>query len=152
MKGLIFSFQLGPRAGLIRAAWPLRTSAGPLVAFRARTGQSGGQVKGHDRRVPAPALSATGLLERPPLTLQGRRAGRGRVPAGAGPRGGDQAAEEYFGKCSSVTPVSVATWAVLVRLRLQLPGVCGSGCGVHAQWAPHCILSGEERVMSPASW
>lgn len=158
MKGFIFSFQQGPRAGSVRAARPVRTSAGPLVALRAGGGRSGGQVKGHDRWVPSPsppsqALSAGRLRERPPLTPHGWRAGRGGGSRWGRDQGvGTERPRDTSGSVVLRAPLSVAAQAVLARARLQLPGVCGPSWGVHAQWAPHCILSGEERVMSPASW
>lgn len=69
-----------------------------------------------------------------------------------GNRGGDEEGPEFVGKCSFQNLRSVAIQALLVECELRFPGVHGPGPGVHAQWAPHCILSGEERVMSPASW
>lgn len=78
--------------------------------------------------------------------------GEGAGPSGGGTRGGDKEAEECVGKCSSASPSSIPTQVLLGRFGLQLPGVCGAEREVHAQWAPHGILSAEEGVMSPASW
>lgn len=130
MKGLIFSFQPGPRAGFIRAPWPVRTSAGPLVALRVRTWQSGGQVKGHDRRVPSPHLPRPCC---PQLSFWNdhrehcKAGGRG---GGGSLRGRDQGEGKKRPRTASGSvvlraPVSVATGAVLVDPDYNSQGCAG---------------------------
>lgn len=115
---------------MVRAARPVRTSPGPFWALRTSTRRV--EVKSKSTTAGCPptlALAVRSLAsERPPLTLQGSRAGRGGSWWGRD-WGRRQVAGKGVGKCSSANPSSVATQALLAKLGLQLSGVRGSNKG-----------------------
>lgn len=154
MKGLIFSLQLRPKEpGWSELPGRCALALDPSRPSEQEPGRGEVKSKGTTAGRPAPSPLCPRLGFRKTTANTARlEGGEGEGPGGGGTRGGDEGAEHYVGKGSSANASSVGTQAPLERSGLHLPGVCGLGRGVHAQWAPHCILSGEERVMSPASW
>jgi hypothetical protein len=100
-KGLINPFQLGPREpGWSEVQGRCTEALGPLAALGARA-RGGIEVKSKGATAVCPSLSP--VLSSAQLLNDHHwhsKAG-GRVPAGAGPGGGDRVTEVCVGKCSS---------------------------------------------------
>lgn len=95
---------------MVRGAWPMRTTLNSLGFPEPAQGRV--EVKSKSTTPPTPSSLARAVCslasEQPRITLQGCRARRGRVPAGAGLGGGDEKAEECVGKCSCANLSSMA--------------------------------------------
>lgn len=147
MKGFTLFPARANSAGLVRAAWPVRTSPGPFRALRTPTRRVEVKSKSKTAGCPHPRSPQLSFWTTTANTAR-LEGGEGAGPGGGGARGGDKEAGQGVGKCSSANPTSVATQALLVKWGLQLSGVCGpdkgNPCAVGASAYP--ISGGEGDV------